>query len=767
MIFKPENDEFDWTELLPSFIESAEENLNVLSGDLLNLEGSVGDPDMYEEIYRRAHNLKGSAYTIGFQDLGDLAHSMENVLKAYFQRQRTPASADIDLLIAGVDMLKSLLDELKKNGWADDREPELLALKKQFNNLLCTPELKNKLTQTAGETKAIDRKAQKPDNCSQPEKEKKGVRPSEISFDSVRVKTVYLEKIMNLLGELVILKNTQADCIKYMEMNRKKTHFFFAEFQDYQNRIINDANSVLSEENKIRCREFSKKGAQIPQDLDVLFNGTHENFERFCNLIDQLEKNVVNIRMVPFSMVFRGFQRTIRDFAREFGKEIRYIQEGGETQIDRGILEGLIDPITHLIRNSIDHGIEKVEERRKAGKPEKGTIRIAAIQENARVKVIVEDDGRGIDVELIRQTALRKKMFAEDQLQGMNEHEILDLIFEAGFSTKEVANQISGRGVGMSVVKHNIPKLNGEISLETQLGHGTKIILSLPLTLLISRALLMKAGQWVFAIPTSFVKQILTFRHSDLVYFSNRPVLYLGKEPVALATIQEILLGKRNGYFGKLNKPYDGILVQANNQKLVICVDQILDEQGIVTKSLGTHIKHIPKISGSTVLSDGSLGFILDVPAVLRQARENSYEAGVSEILTEKRPEEVKHHAKGRHILLVEDELATQQLEKSILESVGYTVEIANNGLEALGVLDKVPVDLVITDINMPEIDGLKLTEIIRKKAQLSHLPVIVVSSLDNMEDKQKGISVGADAYISKNKFSRGELVEIVKSFME
>jgi len=763
MIFKLDSNEFDWSELLPSFIESAEENLSFLAEDLMNLDEDSKNSDLFEDIYRRAHNLKGSAYTIGFRDLGDLAHSMENILKAYFQGERTPSPQDVDLLMRGLDKLKEMLDELKKKGWVDDHNKEILELESQFDACL----------QSAGNN-SPQRDTAKSSHAGASEVSKKSknrttltIHQPEILFDSVRVKTVYLEKIMNLLGELVILKNSRSDDTKYLAASKKIMRDFFTEFVHFQEKYSHAQESDACLGDKRQIQILAKKGSDVLKTMDTLFERIIENFDRFSNLLDQLQNNVVNIRMVPFSIIFRGFQRTIRDLAKEFGKEIHYVQEGGETQIDRGILEGLVDPMVHLIRNSIDHGIETTDERKRAGKPEKGIIRIAATQENGQIRVVIEDDGRGINSEKIKETAIQKKMFTQGQLDAMSEKEVLDLIFEPGFSTKKVANQISGRGIGMSVVKQNISKLNGDIAIETAPGKGTKFIFSLPLTLLISRALLVKVKEHVYVLPTSFVKKILTFRHSDLMYFSNYPAILMEKEAVPLVAIYEILNNRKNGYFDRLNARYEGILVQANNQKLILCVDQILEEQGIVAKSLGTHIKHIPKISGSTVLPDGSLGLILDVPTILRSFKDNFLESGVSGTLTQKSPEEENHHAGGNHILLVEDELATQQLEKSILESAGFHVEVANNGLEALRRLETIPVDLVITDISMPEMDGLNLTKSIRSKDQFSHLPVIVVSSMDNAEDRQKGISVGADAYISKNRFSRGELVDVVKSFME
>ncbi len=763
MIFKLESDGFDWSELLPSFIESVEENLSLLTEDIMNLDEEGGNSEMYEDIYRRAHNLKGSAYTIGFKDLGDLAHSMENILKAYFQGERTPSSQDIDLLMKGLDKLKELIDELKKNGWVDDHEKEILQLKMEFDTCLKSPAKKIK-------KKEIEKLPSANESVTQ-EKPKKSpksqVHPPEISFDSVRVKTVYLEKIMNLLGELVILKNSQADDIKYLVRSRKMIWDFFSQFQAGKEKYIQASDSGVFAGDQNRLEAFAQNGNDVLKTLDFLFEKIAENFDRFSNLLDQLQQNVIDIRMVPFSIVFRGFQRTIHDLAKEFGKEIHYVQEGGETQIDRGILEGLVDPMVHLIRNSIDHGIETTEERKRAGKPEKGVIRIAATQENGQIRVVIEDDGRGISSEMIKEAAIRKKMFAHEQMDTMTEKELLDLIFEPGFSTKKIANQISGRGIGMNVVKQNISKLNGDITVETTPGKGTRFILSLPLTLLISRALLVRVQEQVYILPTSFVKRILTFQHSDLLYFSNYPVILLGKEAVPLVAIYEVLANRKNGYFDKLNDRYEGVLVQVNNQKLILCVDQILDEQGIVVKSLGTHIKHIPKISGSTVLPDGSLGLILDIPMILKSLKKNMPDPGIGKTLIEKKPEEENHHAEGNRILLVEDELATQQLEKSILESAGFYVKVANNGLEALKQLEATPLDLVITDINMPEMDGFDLTKSIRNREQFSHLPIIVVSSMDNPEDKQKGISVGADAYISKNRFSRGELIDVVRSFME
>ncbi len=765
MIFRLDDEGFDWSELLPSFLESAEENLAALSEDLLNLDAQTDDKALLEEIYRRAHNLKGSAYTIGFQDLGDLAHSMENVLKAYFQGTRLPSGDDLDVLISALDRMKALLDELKENGWVTDHGPELSVLMEKFDAL------SQEKDQPSGQ-KAVTKAPESKDSLNTPVPKKKKADSSkkskkpDVAFDSVRVKTVYLEKIMNLLGELVILRNTQSDDFKRFQDFKKtveNTLNQVAYFEEHLFRLLGDA---IPQDQQFHWKILFEQLCELREQMAGMFDRSAANYERFSNLLDQLEQNVVHIRMVPFSMLFRPFQRTIHDLAREFGKEIQYVQEGGETQIDRSILEGLVDPLMHLIRNAIDHGLETVEERRKAGKPEKGTLRVRAAQENGRILVVVEDDGRGMDPAKIKASAIEKKIITPEQAESMGDKAVFNLIFESGFSTKKTANQISGRGVGMNVVKENLARLHGEISIDSRPGEGTRFILSLPLTLLITRALLVRVQQFVYVIPTSFVKEVLFFRYEDLLFFSGRPVLKVRKEALPVLSTQEALVGLDFGYFENRDKLFEGVLIESQQTRVILAVDQILEEHGIVAKSLGSHIKHISHVSGSTVLPNGDLGLILDIPAILRETHDLRLRTSVEDIRDDLRAQETENPEEKGHILLVEDELSVQHLEKSILEAAGYKVEVAQNGVEALQKLSAGVPRLVVTDINMPQMDGFKLTEHIRNDQRLAHLPVVVVSSQDSKEDRQKGVEVCADAYLSKKEFSRGKLLNVVKSLM-
>ncbi len=766
MIFRLNNDEFDWSELLPSFLESAEENLTILSENILNLEERAEDKELLEDIYRRAHNLKGSAYTIGFQDLGDLAHSMENILKAYFQGSRMPSQGDVDLLVSTLDCVTELLEELKKNGWVSDHGPRIQTLMSRFESVLkepAAPAPPEKPPESSSESNAYKTDVPKKKKTEPPQKTKK----PDVAFDTIRVKTVYLEKIMNLLGELVILRNTQSDDFKRFQNFKKTVDNTLGQVAAFENQLFHQLEENIPDDQKFHWQILFGQLNELRQQMNDMFERSAAGYERFSNLLDQLEQNIVNIRMVPFSMLFRPFQRTIHDLARQFGKEIQYVQEGGETQIDRSILEGLVDPLMHLIRNAIDHGLEPLEERRRVGKPEKGTLRVRAAQENSRILLIVEDDGRGMDLEKIKAAAIAKKIITPEQAETLDETAAFNLIFESGFSTKQTANQISGRGVGMNVVKENLARLHGEISIQSEVGKGTRFVLSLPLTLLITRALLVRVQQFTYVIPTSFVKEVLFFRYEDLVFFSGRPVLKVGDEMLPVLSVQEALVGVDFGYFENRTQLFEGVLVESQQTRVILAVDQILEEHGIVAKSLGSHIKHISRVSGSTVLPNGDLGLILDIPAILRETHELRLRSpGPKEDVFSRLEPDSKTADEQRPILLVEDELSVQHLEKSILESAGYSVEVANNGLEALRKLDTLQPRLVVTDINMPEMDGFQLTEHIRNDRRFVHLPVVVVSSQDSKADRQKGVAVGADAYISKKEFDRGELLDIVKSLM-
>jgi len=409
-----------------------------------------------------------------------------------------------------------------------------------------------------------------------------------------------------------------------------------------------------------------------------------------------------------------------------------------------------------MIRNCIDHGIESPEERRKAGKPETGLIRLSAAYEGENVIIRISDDGAGIPVNKIREKALKKKLFTHAEMETVPESEIISLIFLPGFSSTDIVTDISGRGVGMDVVKKNvIEDLKGGIQTETAPGKGTVFHIRLPLTMAVIHVLFIRVEQMTFAVPANYIDEIIRIHPAKVIKVTERMAVRLREQIIPIVPLRDILsLPARKA--DQMDTEYLILITSLGSEKLGVIIDALIDEEDMVIKPLPAHMRHIPFVSGCIISGGNEIFNVLHLPRIIESARE---------IRVGRRPD-AKPAAKPRHILVVDDSLSTREIEKSILESYGYTVSLAQNGTEAFEKAGKNHYDLIITDVEMPELDGFSLTKKLRTEEQYKDIPIILVTSLDKEEDKKKGILSGADAYIVKGDFEQSALLDTVRSLL-
>ncbi len=459
------------------------------------------------------------------------------------------------------------------------------------------------------------------------------------------------------------------------------------------------------------------------------------------------------IRMLPISTIFNKYPRAVRDLAKEFEKKVNLVIKGETTELDKKVLEEINDPLIHLVRNSVDHGIEKPEERKRVGKKEVGQLILSASHEGDHILIEISDDGRGIDPEKIKQTAIKKGYINEDEASGLDEQDILYLIFESGFSTSTIITDVSGRGVGMDIVKRKIEEeLKGSVKIESNLGKGVKYTLMLPLTLAIIRALLIKTGDRVFAIPTTALEETIKINQRKIQKIKGKEAFQLRGNFIPLVSLSNILgLEERGSVDGDISI----VIINSGGRRIGFKVQDLIFEQQIVIKTLGNHLKKVTNIAGTTILGEGEIVLILHIPDLIKSAREIEGLKTWYKKKKESKQSEVK-------ILVVEDSLTTRELEKSIFEAAGYQVDLAINGQEALSLLDQKNYDLVVTDIQMPLMDGFELTKTIKENDELKQIPVVILTSLENDTEKQKGIEVGADAYIVKSTFDQASLLNTI-----
>ena len=468
--------------------------------------------------------------------------------------------------------------------------------------------------------------------------------------------------------------------------------------------------------------------------------------------LNELQELALHARMIPVMSLAPRLRRAVRDLARETGKEVRFETRGEDAEIDRGVLERLADPLLHLVRNAVDHGVESPDERRRNGKPAEGTVRLHAMQLGSEVVIAVSDDGRGIDVTRVRETAGRTDRSAIE----MDDEAALYLIFRSGLTTATKVTGVSGRGVGLDAVRASLNAVRGRIEVRSDPGMGTEFRIAVPITMATLRCLVINAGGQAFAIPLHSVRAVLPPQGSAMV--GGRAMTMLDGRPVPISSLASVL-GTGNGSEGP------AVVVAGLTRSHAFTVDELIDQRDVVVKGLGELLPRMPAVAGAGVQPDGSILLVLEAAGLIERARrmdsgDRSHEAasggGHEEIVPQR----------AASILVVDDALTVRELQRSIFENAGYRVRVAVNGEEALTEISHERPDLVLTDVQMPRMDGFELTEAIRKQASLASLPVIILTSRGSDEDRRRGLECGADGYIVKSGFDQSALLSAVERLL-
>lgn len=469
--------------------------------------------------------------------------------------------------------------------------------------------------------------------------------------------------------------------------------------------------------------------------------------------VDDLAEDVKRVSMLPFSALLEFFPKLVRDLSRDCGKDVELTIVGGEIETDRRILEEMKDPLIHLVRNCIDHGIERSKRREESGKPPRATIRVAISPKSAdKVEIVVSDDGVGIDVEKVRAAALKLGLVSREDAAKMGEQQVASLIFKSGVSTSLMITELSGRGLGLAIVREKVEKVGGTVSLETKPGGGTTFRLLLPLTLARFRGILVRVGESLFVLPTRYVQTVLRVGRDEIKSAENRETIQINGRAASVVRLADVLeIAQRNTNADPKRKVPVLVLAWAGEQ-IGFLVDEILDEQEVLVKSLGKQLPRVRNIAGATVLGTGKVLPVLNVADLMQSA------VKMAPVSAVRGPEEAP-----KSILVAEDSITARTLLKNILEFAGYRVKTAIDGAEALTVLATEGFDLVVSDVEMPRMSGFDLTAKIRADKRLSQLPVVLVTALESREDRERGVDVGANAYIVKSSFDQGNLLEVVR----
>jgi two-component system chemotaxis sensor kinase CheA len=471
-------------------------------------------------------------------------------------------------------------------------------------------------------------------------------------------------------------------------------------------------------------------------------------------MVNSLLHDVKEMHMLPFSSLLDPFPRLARELARDQGKHVELVTRGGEIEIDRRILEEIKDPMIHLLRNCVDHGIEKQAVREQKGKPPHGTITIAVTHDDSRkVEILFADDGAGIDIERIRAAAGRLGHVSAEQIDKLDERELFALIFQSGFSTSPIITDISGRGLGLAIVREKVDRLGGTIAVETRPDAGTTVRIVLPLTLATFRGVLVRAGDQLFIIPAASVERVTRVTGPEIRTVENRETIPLDGQTVSLVWLSDVLELPRAK--GATAENAQVVVLGLGAGRIAFRVDAILFEQEVMVKGLGRQLARVRNVAGASVLGTGQVVAVLDVPDLMRSATK-----AVAPVTFSADTEDA---ATRRSILVVEDSITARTLLKNILEAAGYEVTTAVDGVDAFTTLKTGAFDLIVSDVEMPRMDGFDLTARVRADKQFSGLPVVLVTALESREHRERGIDAGANAYIVKSSFDQSNLLDVVR----
>ncbi|QCI28585.1 hybrid sensor histidine kinase/response regulator [Caminibacter pacificus] len=787
----------DMMELLEDFLVEAFEMIEEMDQDLIELENNPDDLDLLNKIFRVAHTIKGSGSFLNFDKLTHLTHHMEAVLDKARKGELRITPEIMDVILESVDAMKAILEYIRDHG--DDSSPdvEIESIVKKLDAIV------------SGETISNDES----DENNQTNEEKGDSKLENISIeniDDIDVSELSPEELDAVLEKLVEDINTppeeneekeesaekaqeeQKNQQENKEENKEEEKKPPVEKKESKPAVNNENKNLTKEEQKkeIKKQLVSTKEQTIRVDvkrLDQLmnligelvlaknrlikiYNDVEERYEgeKFLEELNQvvssisivttdLQIAVMKTRMLPIGKVFNKFPRLVRDLSRELGKKVRLIIEGEETELDKSIIEEIGDPLVHMIRNAVDHGIEPPEERVKKGKPEEGTIWLKAYNEGNMIVIEIKDDGKGMDPEILKKKAIEKGIITPQEAENMSDKEAFMLIFKPGFSTAEKVTNVSGRGVGMDVVKTNIEQLNGIIEIDSVPGKGTTIKLKIPLTLAIIQALLVASQEDLFAVPLSNVIETVRIVEEDIYTIEGKSVLKLRDEVLPLVNMADIF------EIEKILEPEKYlyvVILGLGATKIGLIVDRFIGQEEIVIKSLGEFLKGLPGIAGATIRGDGRVTLIVDVASLMKLAKETHNKKIVTESLKEAKKK--KEKPSDYVVMIVDDSAMDRKIMRQALEELGVTIKEAKDGIEALNMLKQNDVDAMLIDIEMPRMDGYTLAQEIRKYNKYRKLPLIAVTSRATKADRVRGVEVGMNEYITKP-YTKEYLQNVVK----
>ena len=764
------------TDLLHIFRDEVSEYLETLNTMLMQIETASADAESLRELNRVAHSMKGASRAVGLKVVETIAHYMEEVFDAAKNQNLELAPEVCDLLYDGLDLIQNVVDG------NDNNEEALAMVVSQLERVILGSALEE---EPSPEVYTNGKETPPPvesENIYQQDTAEVIRHPTEMKIptdisgetstillrsaeESIRVPVSKLDRLMAEVSELLVAR-MQADArLEEIHELRQLHTRWRREWQGIRSAYIRLARRLQDEGGEIgddvatifKFLETNQRHLTTAnQQLTGLVQSVGKDNLRLTTLSDQLQDDVSGMRMVAFESLLGGFQRIVRDLARDTGKLIHFDVEGMIVELDKTVLDALKDPIMHLLRNAIDHGIETPELRERHDKPPTGRVTLEVEQRGSEIIVRVSDDGNGIDPTAIRNKAIQSGVLSSSEAEGLSDDDLRSLIFHPGLTTTEHVTHISGRGIGMDVVRDRVESLRGRVSVHSVMGSGTTITLNVPVSLTRIRCVLLEIGEETYAIPSAVIVRMTTKPRAEVFSAENRDMIVLDEHPVPLVSMSSVI--GIPGAPPSLDE-FTLLALRAVDRTIAFEVDALQSERELVLKPLGPEIARAPFVSGAALLGTGEVVIVLDANDLVRSATGRSLPVRRAIASASAAPVDEKR----LKVLVVDDSITTRTLEKNILETAGFNVSIAIDGAEAWQKVNEEHFDIVISDVEMPRMTGLELVKLIKTNDHTAHIPVILLTSLGKPEHQEAGLKAGANAYLVKSSFDQGELLTMIR----
>ncbi len=744
-------DAFVWTptvdeDMVELFFEEAAERIEGVSGKLLELERSAGDIELLRDLFRDLHTVKGSSAMVGLAPVNRLAHAAEDLVGQLRDGERTADTGVVNALLATLDGLKDMLGAARsRRPITTDPAPLVKVLRDPTQTFVPHEAPKATaapVTPTASQTSSAAEKAAVDAGHGAPRQ-------------TIRVEFDKLDRLLNLVGELVLgrdgLRGAHAALSSVTgELSSDRAlarRIAGVKERRSRERTSRDGSrgvvvATQNDEGRVAMQELTEELGRVERVLGTIASDLDASTGNLYSISSELRDQVMRLRMVSVGGVFRKHQRTVRDLGQGLGKRVRLEIHGEDTELDKLLVDALDEPLLHLLRNAVDHGIETTAEREASGKPAEATVRLEASHRGNQVVIRIADDGRGMSPSRLKERARDKAIVSEVELETMDDRGALELIFRPGFSTAATVSDVSGRGVGMDIVRQTIVmRLKGTIDIESELGRGSAFVLKLPLTLAIIQVLLARVSGETFAIPLDSVYRTIVVPPDEVRLIGDREVIEVDGETVPLVRLAHVL--ELEGHDADIEESLHVVLTEIGEDLYALSCDRLIGKKEIVIKSLGELLAQVPCVSGATLLAD-RCALILDVPAIVQRAQRRS--AAVA-------PARARRAAEARalaHVLLVEDSDTVRESLRRLLVEAGYDVTTAEDGRAGLELCQSRLFDIVSTDVMMPHMDGYELTRALRAMPSYRDVPIVMVTSRGELIDRARGFDAGVDDYITK-----------------